>query len=266
MSRAAPRKTYTIERQQSSKPPTPGDAPAKAVTPDPVTQATKAAEPARSGSLMDISNADLLTAIETLRSDLSAISQGEPEQFTAAALEAVPVEPEIERTVQIEIARMVRMIAQAKNELATIRHPDRDDDKIQEASSQLEEIIRATEKATDEILEATEQMEKVVAEISELARDDLEIQALADRVGMKLVSIMEACNFQDITGQRITKVIKTMRFVEERIAALIEIWGPEAFKDLPVEPLNTDCDESLLNGPQLGNEGISQEEIDALFA
>ena len=76
---------------------------------------------------------------------------------------------------------------------------------------------------------------------------------------------MESCNFQDLTGQRTTKVITTLRHIEERIVAMIGIWGIEAFEELPVPQSENDGDEALLNGPAKAGEGISQADIDALF-
>ena len=79
---------------------------------------------------------------------------------------------------------------------------------------------------------------------------------------------IEACTFQDITGQRITRVFKSMQFVEDRVNAMIDLWGREDIEALGIElPKETPTgDEALLNGPQLPGEEISQEDIDKLFA
>ena len=76
----------------------------------------------------------------------------------------------------------------------------------------------------------------------------------------------EACNFQDITGQRITKVVNTLKFVEERIDAMIEIWGEDDIAEVdPSVTPDSEGDSALLNGPALGDEGIDQNDIDKLF-
>ncbi len=66
-----------------------------------------------------------------------------------------------------------------------------------------------------------------------------------------------------------TQVVRTLRFIESRILAMIDIWGLEAFRDLPLpaesEPEDEREDAELLNGPALGGAGLSQEDIDALF-
>ncbi len=89
---------------------------------------------------------------------------------------------------------------------------------------------------------------------------------MTDHVANEVTKIIEACSFQDITGQRITKVVNTIRFIEERILAMIEIWGAAAFADLPIsQESNAEGDAGLMNGPQLANKGISQDDINALF-
>ncbi|MDX1739289.1 MAG: protein phosphatase CheZ, partial [Alphaproteobacteria bacterium] len=178
---------------------------------------------------------------------------------------------EIDLELRLEVAQMVRTIAKAKNELAQIKHPDAEDDRIEQASTELDAIVMATERATNTILEATETIEKDLTQIAALAHEDEDIMTLTDKIAAQTTGILEACNFQDITGQRINKVITTMQFIEERIRKMIEIWGFDAFSELPV-PISSDPksedydpDADLLAGPQLEGQGISQAEIDALF-
>ena len=112
-----------------------------------------------------------------------------------------------------------------------------------------------------------------MSNIAAMAEEDQDMLEAVDGLNDQITAILEACNFQDITGQRITKVVKTVRFIEDRILAMIAIWGAQAFEDLPVrgdEDAEEDGDaepgdDALLQGPQLGNEGITQAEIDALF-
>ena len=54
----------------------------------------------------------------------------------------------------------------------------------------------------------------------------------------RVIKIFEACNFQDLTGQRITKVVATLKFIETHIVRMMEIWGGlEAFKDIEAETI-----------------------------
>ncbi len=217
-----------------------------------------------------VSNAELLHAINDLR---AAFADGSGNVAAAAsngnghdaALDENGADGETE-AVQVEIARMVRMLSHAKSEIAAIKHPLAGDDRIHSASSQLDAIVEATEGATQEILGASEKIEEGINKLGALhALDDETAEIIAD-IAQHVVSILEACNFQDITGQRISKVVTTIRFIEERVINMINIWGTEQFTGIPIPQEDTsDDDTALLNGPQLDGDGLQQSEIDALF-
>jgi chemotaxis protein CheZ len=90
-----------------------------------------------------------------------------------------------------------------------------------------------------------------------------------------VIQLYESCNFQDLTGQRITKIVRTLGFVESRLDKMIQVWGGiEAFKDFEdkAQPFqaftgSTMTDATLLNGPRLEEDAghVSQDDIDALF-
>lgn len=169
--------------------------------------------------------------------------------------------------IRIEITRLVKEIGKTKAELASLRHPmaDEDEDKIVTATSELDAIVEATEKATDEILRSSEEITTILEKLRGDGDVDDEHRAAFDMIEARTIAILEACNFQDITGQRINKVVKTMQFIEDRVKAMIEIWGVEAFAHLPLpETIHIDEDAALLEGPQLEN-GLTQDDIDAMF-
>ncbi len=221
----------------------------------------------RLGGGDDLSNADLYHAIQVLREEVAALRTQEPSE---------PIVPSEHRddessadealAIRVEIAQMVRVIGRAKVEIASIKHPDSDDDRMQLAASELDAIVVATETSTQDILGASERIETCVRTIVGLHPEDPEMSALGDQIANEIINIFEACNFQDITGQRINKVVKTIRFIEEKILTMINIWGAEAFMDLPVPSVSAASgDDGLMNGPQLENQGITQDEINALF-
>lgn len=80
-------------------------------------------------------------------------------------------------------------------------------------------------------------------------------------------TIFEACNFQDLTGQRISKVVKTVEFGGQRIAEMLRLWcGPCAATVPQLVPRKRTEEEVLLNGPALpGAASVSQDTIDAMF-
>jgi chemotaxis protein CheZ len=85
--------------------------------------------------------------------------------------------------------------------------------------------------------------------------------------------IYEACSFQDITGQRITKVVTTLKAIEAKVAHIMDVFQPDT-KGERIEAVSTDRKDtsspdptaSLLNGPQLPTNAMDQSDIDALLA
>ena len=135
-------------------------------------------------------------------------------------------------------------------------------------ADQLDAIVGATENATNAILEKTESIDKTV-ETLRTADDEKTRGALCDTINDDTMTLMEACSFQDITGQRVTKIVRSMKFVEERVNSMIDLWGQDEINRLAgqyAEESRKEGDEALLNGPALEKEAsISQDEIDKLF-
>ena len=210
---------------------------------------------------LEVSPIDLLAAIQDVKDDVAGL------RSDIDGMERVGANGSREgMEVRIEIAQMVRIITQAKQEIASIKHPMSDDDRMLAAASELDAIVLATETSTNDVLAAAEAIESLVRAISGRFPDDDDVLAMTELVANEIIKIFEACNFQDITGQRITKIIKTIKFIEERILSMIDIWGIDAFAELPVSPKDAASGENaLMNGPQLSGMGISQEDINALF-
>jgi chemotaxis protein CheZ len=130
--------------------------------------------------------------------------------------------------------------------------------------------MSGTEQATQSILTAAEDIDQIANPLSSLLKDGY-AQGLAQDARDSVVKIFEACNFQDLTGQRITKVIATLQFIEDRINRMRRIWSriesgaPRA--PAAVASLGQDVDRKLLNGPILsGDPGhATQADIDLIF-
>ena len=171
--------------------------------------------------------------------------------------------------LQAELAELSGAIERTKQELSALHYDGPSAARFQEAGSELDAVVNATEQATDTILTASEKIDSAAAHLGASAIDDIG-RNQAEEIAEQVVNIFEACNFQDITGQRITKVINTLRFIEDRIIRMMEIWGGiESFKAIsPEEQPTREGDAALLNGPALEtDEGLaSQDDIDALFA
>jgi chemotaxis protein CheZ len=169
--------------------------------------------------------------------------------------------------LKVELDSIYEAINRTKREIATLRYAGAQGQEITRVTDELGAIVLGTETATDSILAAAEKIDDLSSNLSSrLSGGDQEIaREILDHV----ISIFEACNFQDITGQRISKVVNAMRFVEERIHHMIDIWGGlESFKDVEaLDGSQRKGDAALLNGPALATDkGVtSQDAIDALF-
>ena len=168
--------------------------------------------------------------------------------------------------LKTEMDAISEAIQRTKQEIATLHYSGVQGREMARVTDELGAIVLGTETATHSILSAAESIDELAGNLT--ARLTGEQGAMARDISMHIVAIFEACNFQDITGQRISKVVSAMRFVEERVARMIAIWGGlESFKEVEViQAQERTGDRALLNGPALKEEeATSQDDIDALF-
>lgn len=162
-----------------------------------------------------------------------------------------------------ELIEMAASIRKAKVEISAMKPEDNgaSSKRINLATEELDAIVHATERATSDILNSAERVLEMAAKVRkhDLAEEAAELEAEA-------TNILVSCGFQDITGQRISKVVATLRYLEERVDAMIRIWGLEGVKaeDMPIDRSDTRADAHLLNGPALHG-GIDQSAVDSLF-
>jgi chemotaxis protein CheZ len=170
-----------------------------------------------------------------------------------------------DKRLKFEIRNLSQYIERFRLEIARLNKGDPDSN-FKNMSDHLDAIIEHTDAATHAILQNLEEISDLVGKIQEKTKDT-EAGVLCDKAMEKTTNAMEACTFQDITGQRVTKIIRSMQFVEERVLAMVELMGRDSVEreamELPVEKLEKD---PLLNGPQLPGNAISQDDIDKLFA
>jgi|GWRWMinimDraft_9_1066018.scaffolds.fasta_scaffold00143_2 chemotaxis protein CheZ len=221
--------------------------------------------------------AEILAAIAELREELFKKSGNEGAREGADAamasvtdkmLEAHNRDIEDAKKLKAEIDKLSAAIDTTKREIATMRYKNADKyERITDVTHELDEVVLDTERATENILSSCEGIEAHIDAI-ELQASSPEERAEIAELGQKVVKIYEACNFQDITGQRITKVVNTLKFIEERLDVMMGIWGGhEEFEavDLPEREIGHE-DDLLLNGPaREGGDSVSQDDIDALF-
>lgn len=162
----------------------------------------------------------------------------------------------LDRSIIGEFQYIANYIQKARDEIAGLQPNDIGNTRIPGASQELDAVVRDTERATETIMAEGERLMEM--EPTDLAAYKAEVDAAVLRM-------FEACSFQDLTGQRIKKVITTLRHIEDRVSRFAGALGVKdsAPKETAEEARNR---ELLLNGPAMNGPATSQDDIDALFA
>jgi chemotaxis protein CheZ len=158
-----------------------------------------------------------------------------------------------------EVEELGRMIATARAEIAALQVDEITASHIPSATDELDAIVAHTAAATDSILEVCETLDRVAA-----TQQGEAAAALQDAT----TRIYEACSFQDITGQRITKVVATLKTIDAKVAQIVSAFGrrPDATPAPSPSASSSEAAGTLLHGPQLPANAMDQSDIDALLA
>ncbi|MDB5598533.1 MAG: hypothetical protein JWN71_577 [Xanthobacteraceae bacterium] len=172
------------------------------------------------------------------------------------------------RALKNELHLIYEAIKRTKQEIATLHVTGFKGPQMQRVTDELDAVIGGTETATQTILSAAEEIDENASALVASLRQEHE-QALAADIQERVLSIFEACNFQDLTGQRINKVVASLKFIESHVMRMIDIWGGMgAFEEFePAAIAEREGDAKLLNGPKLDDDAghASQDDIDSMF-
>ena len=165
-------------------------------------------------------------------------------------LETEPYKTHLPDELYVQIEQICNVFKEINQEVGGIVQQG----KMPDNTAQLSNVLQATEEATNTILDSA-------TLISELINSFTGLNGSKERIGDHVNRIYEACTFQDISGQRIMKVLKNLSLIETKVNRLAEIakayaGGHEL--EVAVVP------EHLLQGPSL--EAPSQADIDKLFS
>jgi chemotaxis protein CheZ len=206
----------------------------------------------------------ILAELATLRELL----EQRPDRGGEAEKTSGNVEAEGLRQLKDETDTIQRAINRTKQEIATLHVNGLNAPESGRAVRELDAVVGGTEQGIQSILASAEDIDEAANTLSAMLKNERE-RALAQDIRDQVIHIFEASNFQDLAGQRIAKVMATLKFIEDRIARMMEIWGGiEAFKDYTAAALaERETGPALLNGPKLeGDSGhVSQDQIDAMF-
>jgi chemotaxis protein CheZ len=185
-----------------------------------------------------------------------------------ALLETYRAQIEQCEKLKVELDLIHDAISRTKREIAVLHGKSFNGEEMAKVTGELGAVVGGTEHATQQILEAAEAIDQAATALAKVTSPDQQ-KILSEEIQERVVSIFEACNFQDLTGQRINKVMATMKFIENHITVMMDIWGGVDAIKAHAPPIADarETDARLLNGPKTdGDVGhASQDDIDALF-
>ena len=155
-----------------------------------------------------------------------------------------------------EVEELGEMIANTRHEIAALKVDDITGTHIPSATDELDAIVAHTAVATEVILETCETLDNLCGEVD---------GGVAATLQDATTRIFEACSFQDITGQRITKVVSTLKKIDAKVSRLIVSFGRgNQVKSTATEAAPAPV--ALENGPQLPANAMDQSGVDLLLA
>ena len=182
-----------------------------------------------------------------------------------------------------ELHGMGELIANTRAEIAGLMPLGAPSSRLTSASDELDAVVGATERAAVEIMGAAEHAQEAAQRLRKI--NGLPVEALRDldQVEAAAVDIFMACSFQDLTGQRIRKVVQALTYIEKRIIALTVLWrgagrgagwgdaagaaadgaAADGATADGAAAWDTRRDAHLLNGPSDG--GLPQAAVDSLL-
>src|ERR1700736_4488753 len=178
---------------------------------------------------------EIMTELRAIRTQMPTIRHGVATETAGASLTRESAEAgalietyraQIEQCekLKVELDLIHDAISRTKREIAVLHGTSFNGEEMARVNGELGAVVGGTEEATQQILEAAEAIDNAATALSKVTSPDQQ-KILSEEIQERVVSIFEACNFQDLTGQRISKVMATMKFIENHIHVMMDIWG-----------------------------------------
>jgi len=168
------------------------------------------------------------------------------------------IEDSLIRQELTDIADYIRAL---RREIGALQANDLRHKRIPAAGQELAAIVKATEEASNTIMECAEAAMAAAANASDLA-------AYKAFVAERMTAVFEACAFQDLTGQRLARVVDTLKHIEARISRFAEATNA---KDAHGHASDEEAAEAerklrlLIHGPQHADAAAEQHQVDAII-
>ncbi|MBV9829046.1 MAG: protein phosphatase CheZ [Alphaproteobacteria bacterium] len=193
--------------------------------------------------------------IENLHSEVSRLTEVAP--TTQAVFQVAALKDELEG--------MAVLISETRAEVAGLLPTGMPHTRLAAASDDLDAVVGATEEAAAQIMTAAEQIQGAIEDLRGLSPSDPEFSSKLEVLDNAAMDIFMACSFQDLTGQRIRKVVHALTYIEDRVLSLTRLWQERTeIAANEAIPADKRADAHLLNGPSMA--GLSQTDIDSLLS
>ena len=164
----------------------------------------------------------------------------------------------LDTSIHAEFHAIAEYIARTRDEIAQLRPNDIKEQRIPVAGAELEAVVQDTEKATESIMAEAEAL---------MSLEPTDMESYKGEVDMAMCRIIEACAFQDLSGQRVSKVVGSLRHIEERVARFASTMGVLDAEATETEKAEEERRKKLhLNGPAMGGPETDQTSVDDLMA
>jgi chemotaxis protein CheZ len=184
-------------------------------------------------------------------------SREEVVKIIQSAISNVGADTDAAKMLQQELHVLHDYIEEMRGELAHMRSAEISNSHIPTATDELDAVVEETARATGTIMDACEKIEAIAGTIPGDKGNEI--------TGI-VTNIYEACSFQDITGQRINKVVRTLKNIEQRVADILSAFGHGTTAAAVMAVPRSEGSKELLSGPQLKGPAVSQNDIDKLLA
>jgi len=162
-----------------------------------------------------------------------------------------------------EIADLCDLIQHISQDIVSVKD---DQQTVHTTKKELHAIVEATSSATHSILNDAEQIEHLLSKASISTE-------VRESILHHITHIYESCTFQDITGQRVKKVMMALITIEERLDHVVNLLKSKSklkhvihADESTITKPKPHPDAQLMNGPSLPECANNQETIDDLFA
>jgi chemotaxis regulatin CheY-phosphate phosphatase CheZ len=198
-----------------------------------------------------------VVALSDMRQIADSISAIKKDLTAGTAQGATP-----DSALREELRAMSAYIHQTRSEIAALRPADAGSNRIMAATGELESIVLETERATSDILSGVERIQALALKLPK----DGDMGKIAAALQKEVTEMLTACSFQDITGQRTTKVVSTLHYIEQRVNSMVGIWGAQDGGGVPAPDIKAAEPDDAPMHAHAPEPRPSQADIDAIFA